>query len=95
MNPFQISQQTTFPTEGLGKCIIWFQSLLTDITGSCYDHGNAISREDFADGYSFDTSADLCPKTYLDPIDKGGFKHELQFGSALPQAVNIIIYAEL
>ena len=37
----------------------------TDIAGGCYDHGNAISGEDFPDGYtriSFDASADLCPE---------------------------------
>ena len=58
---------------------------------------NAISREDFPNGYtlvSFDTSADFCPKAYFDPVDKGGLKLELQFGSALTQAVNIIVYAE-
>ena len=52
-----------------------FQSLLTAIAGGCYDHGNAINREDFANGYtliSFDTSADLCSKAHFDPIDKGG-----------------------
>ena len=57
-----------------------FQSLLTDISGSCYDHGNAISREDFPDSYtliSFGTSADLCPKAYFDPVEKGELKLEL------------------
>ena len=65
--------QTNFPTEGSGEYITAFQSLLTDIAGGCYDHGNAISREHFPNGYtliSFDTLADLCPKAYFDPIDK-------------------------
>ena len=55
--------QTNFPTEGSGKYITGFQSLLTDIAGGCYDHGNAISGEDFRTGYtliSFDTTAVLC-----------------------------------
>ena len=93
--------QTNFPTEGGGEYITAFQSLSTDIAGGCYDHGKAISREDFPNGYgytliSFDTSADLymCPKAYFDIIDKGGLKLELQFGSALTQDVNIIVYAE-
>ena len=43
---------------------------------------------------SFDTSADLCPKAYFDPINKIRLKLELQFGSTLTQAVNIIVYAE-
>ena len=93
MNPYQ----TKFPTEGGGEHITAFQSLSTDIAGGCYDHGNAISRKDFPNGYtliSFDTSADLCLKAYFDPIDKGGLKLELQFDSALTQAVNIIVYAE-
>ena len=50
--------------------------------------------EDFPNGYtliSFDTPTDLCPKAYFDPIDKDGLKLELQFCSALTQAVNIII----
>ena len=59
----------------------------------CHDHGNAVSREDFPNGYtliSFDTSEDLHPKAYFDPIDKGGSKLEHQFGSALTQAVNTL-----
>ena len=67
------------------------------MAGGSYDHGNAISREDFPNGYSlisFDTSPDLCLESYSDPIYKGGLKLELQFGSALTQAVNFIAYAE-
>ena len=89
--------QTNFSTEGGGEYITAFQFLSTDIAGGCYDHGNAISREDFPNGYtliSFDTSADLCPKAYFDPIDKSVLKLELQFGSALTQAINIIVHAE-
>ena len=89
--------QTNFLTEGGGEYITAFQSLSTDIAGGCYAHGNAITRGDFPNEYtliSFDTSADLCPKAYFDQIDKGGLTLELQFGSALPQAVNIIVYAE-
>ena len=66
--------QTNFPTEGDGEYITAFQSLLTDIAGGCYDHRNVISREDVSDGYSLislDTLADLCPKAYFDPVDKG------------------------
>ena len=50
--------QTNFLTEGGEEYITAFQSLLTDIAGGCYDHGNAISREDFPNGYtlmSFDS----------------------------------------
>ena len=31
---------------------------------------------------------------YFDPVDKGGLKLELQFSSALTQAVNVTVYAE-
>ena len=89
--------QTNFPKEGGGEYIAAFESLSTDIAGGCYDHGNAISREDFPNGYtliSFDTSAELCPKAYFDPSDKGGLKLELQVCSALTEAVNIIVYSE-
>ena len=74
-----------------------FQSLLTDIACGCHDQGNAISRENFPNGHtliSFDTSTDLCPKAFYDPIDKSGLKLELHFGSALSRAVNIIVYTE-
>ena len=50
--------QTNFPTEGGGEYITAFRSLSTDIAAGCYDCGNAISREDFPNGYtliSFDT----------------------------------------
>ena len=64
--------QTNFPTEGGGECIAAFQSLSTDIAGGCFDHGNAISREDFPNGYTlilFTTLPDLSPIAYFDPID--------------------------
>ena len=64
--------QTNFPVEEGGECIAAFQSLSTDIAGGCYNHGNAISREDFPNGYtliSFNTLADLCPIAYFNPID--------------------------
>ena len=44
--PYQIN----FPTEGGGEYITAFQSLSKDIEGGCYDHGNAISGEDFPNG---------------------------------------------
>ena len=75
--------QTNFVTEGGVEYITAFQSLSIDIAGGCYYHRNAISREDFPNGYpfiSFDTSADMCPKVYFDPIDKGGLKLALKFG---------------
>ena len=78
--------QTNFLTEGGGKYITAFQSLVTDITGGCYDHGNAISKEDFPNGCTL-ISADLCPKAYFDPMGKGGMKLELQFCSVLTEAV--------
>ena len=88
---------TNFPTEGGGEYITAFQSLSTDTEGGCYDHGNALSKIDFPNGYtliSFDTSADLCPKASFGSTDKGGLKLDLQFGSMLTQTVNIIMYAE-
>ena len=33
-------------------------------------------------------------QSLFDPIDKGGLKLELQFGSALTQAVNIFVHAK-
>ena len=44
--------QTNFPTEGGGEYITAFQSLSTDVAGGCYDHGNAVSNEDFPNGYT-------------------------------------------
>ena len=89
--------QTNFPADGAGEYITAFQSLLTDLSGGCYDHGNSISRDDYPLGYtliSFDTSPDLCQKTYLDPVTEGDIQLEFQFGEALTQTVNVIIYAE-
>ena len=77
--------QTNFPTEGGGEYITALQSLLTHTAGDCYDHGNAISREDFPNGYtliSFATSTDLCPEACTDPIDKSGLKLEFHFDSS-------------
>ena len=47
---YKMTLRGLFRPEG-GEYTTVFQSLLTDIAGGCYDHGNAISREDFPNGY--------------------------------------------
>ena len=63
-----------------------FRSLLTEIEGGNYDHGNAMTSEDNHNGcvlISFDTSVQFCPTAYFDPVDQGRLNLQLQSASGL------------
>jgi hypothetical protein len=60
------------------------------------DEGNAITREDFANGYSlfaFDLTPDLS-EGHNSLIKRGNLRIEMQFAKSLPTTTNIIVYAE-
>lgn len=77
--------------------IMGYQSLFTG-SGIMYgDHGNQISREDYADGYTlycFNLTPDLSSGENFNLIKQGNLRIEIQFASALQHTVNLIVYAE-
>ena len=61
------------------------------------NEGNGISRDEYPQGYTlfvFDLTADLCPRERLQPIKNGNVSLEIQFGSALVSAINIVVLGE-
>ena len=60
------------------------------------DEGNAITRDEFANGYSlfaFDLTPDLS-EGHNSLIKRGNLRIEMQFAKSLPTTTNIVVYAE-
>ena len=56
-----------------------------------------LSREDYANGYTlfgWDLTPDLGEDDHFNLIKRGSLRLSVKFGEALPQTVNVIIYAE-
>ena len=61
------------------------------------DKGTNIKREDFAGGYAlyvFDLTADLAEEGHSNLMKHGNVCLDLKFGTALPNTINVIAYAE-
>ena len=61
------------------------------------DEGTDIKREDFAGGYAlyvFDLTADLAEEGHFNLMKHGNVRLDLKFGTALPNTINVIAYAE-
>ncbi len=61
------------------------------------DEGLDIDREEYEKGYTlfaYDLSPDLSEETYFNLIKDGSIRVELKFAQALPNAINVIAYAE-
>ena len=61
------------------------------------DEGTDIRREDFSGGYAlyaFDLTADLAEEGHFNLLKPGNVRLDLKFGTALPNTINVIAYAE-
>lgn len=61
------------------------------------DEGNAIDRDDFANGYAlyaFDLSADLGDEDSFNLMRQGSVRLVLKFATALTQTISVVAYAE-
>ncbi|XP_041464631.1 uncharacterized protein F54H12.2-like [Lytechinus variegatus] len=61
------------------------------------DHGIAINREEYAQGYTlyaFDLTPDLSDGCHLNLVKEGNVRLEAGFDAALPNTVNCIVYSE-
>ena len=61
------------------------------------DAGNALSREDFANGYAiyaFDLSPDSCNGNHFNLVKSGNLRLQFIFDSALQAAINCVVYME-
>ena len=62
------------------------------------DEGTGIRREDFGAAryalYAFDLTADLAEKGHFNLMEHGNVRLDSKFGTALPNTMNVIAYAE-
>ena len=61
------------------------------------DEGTDITRDDYANGYSlysFDLSPDLGEDDHFNLAKEGSVRVDVKFGTALPNTINCIAYAE-
>lgn len=74
-----------------------FMSLFSGTGKASKDEGNDIDRLDFANGYAlyaFDLSPDLSENDYFNLARQGSVRLDLKFGTALPNTVTVVAYAE-
>lgn len=77
--------------------IMAYQTLFQGTNTLHKDQGVLIDREDFANGYTlfaFDLSPDASDEAHLNLVRNGAVRLELQFQTALPNTVNLIVYGE-
>jgi hypothetical protein len=85
------------PNFGAGQTIMAYMSLYAGTGKQQRDEGNDISREDFARGYSlycFDLTPDLAEDDHFNLAKDGNVRIDVKFGTALPNTINVIVYAE-
>jgi hypothetical protein len=86
--------QTNFAA---GQLIGAFMGMFSG-TGKLYrDEGNNISRSDFANGnapYALDLSPDVAEEGHFNLAQEGDVRVNLKFGTALPNSVTVVAYAE-
>lgn len=61
------------------------------------DRGHGIERDAYKQGfalYAFDLTADMTEGAHVDPIKHGNLRMDLQFKTALPETVNVVVYCE-
>lgn len=74
-----------------------YMSLFSGLGLLYHDQGNAISREEYPEGYTmyaFDLSPDLSAGPHVSALKQGNLRLGFQFAEGLPSTVNCIIYAE-
>ena len=99
-NPFNFKNYMTF----LGLTVNGehlpgkpFQTLYVGTNKLFQNEGNGITRDEYANGYTmyvFDLMADLCVGDHAQPIRNGNVSLECQFGTALTEAINIVVIGE-
>ena len=74
-----------------------YMSLFSGTGKENRDEGNDIAREDYPNGcalFAFDLSQDLAEEGHFNLAKQGTVRVELKFGTALPNTVIVIAYAE-
>eukprot|EP00057_Strongylocentrotus_purpuratus_P015148 XP_011669622.1 PREDICTED: uncharacterized protein F54H12.2-like [Strongylocentrotus purpuratus] len=77
--------------------ILAYQTLYSGINSMFHDKGNQITRTDYDKGYTlyaFDMTPDLSTGDCFNLRKHGNVRLEMQFARALPETVNVMVYAE-
>ena len=93
----QVPSKPLTPDFENGLCTRSYASLFTGTGYMGHDRGNQISCEEYARGFTlfaFDLSADLDDGGHFQLVKQGNLRLELHFKTALPETINVIVYAE-
>ena len=74
-----------------------YQDLHNHLDKLYRDKGMNITRDEYGNGYTlfaFDISPDGCSGSHYNLIRQGNLKLEISFAAALPNTVNVLVYAE-
>ena len=74
-----------------------YMTLYTGTGKQFMDEGNQIQRDDFSRGYAiyaFDLTPDLAEDDHFNLIKDGNVRVDMKFAAALPNTMNVIVYAE-
>ncbi|XP_072021487.1 uncharacterized protein F54H12.2-like [Amphiura filiformis] len=74
-----------------------FNTLFTGLNKHNKDNTGTVNRADYKRGYTlmcFDLTADLCDFGHFNLQKTGNLRLELQFADALPETINVLVYAE-
>lgn len=94
----QIPSRPLQPNFGDNLCVRSYIRLFSE-TGQYYlDEGNDITQQDFIHGntlFAFDLTPDLASGGgHFELIKQGNLRLDVRFGTALPNTINVIVYAE-
>ena len=93
----QFPSQPLTPNFSTGECVSAFNQLYQAVGMHNSRHGIDIDLASFMQGntlYAFDLTTDMSEGAHIDPIKYGSIRAECHFASALPHAINVIVYAE-
>jgi len=74
-----------------------YMSLFSGTGKQFMDEGNQIARDDYNKGYTlyaYDLTPDLGEDDHFNLIKEGTVRVDMKFGAALPNTINVIVYAE-
>ena len=80
-----------------GQYINAYMTLFTGTGKQFIDEGNQIHRDDYAKGYTlyaYDLTPDLGEDDHFNLIKEGNVRVDMKFSVALPNTINVIVYAE-
>ena len=80
-----------------GSYIRSYLNLFSSTGKQGQDEGNNLTRDEFADGYTFfgfDITPDACDGDCFHLVRKGNLRIEIHFATALTHTVNVVAYSE-